>query len=375
MSSSDGGATFTAPKNISGNVLYDQGSRPVVGPDGTLYVFWHGSTRLASLNSTWVAKSTDGGATWGKPVQISALTDSDLLVDTAFRDNSFPAAAAAPNGDLYATWTTETDNGSLGGDTGCAPWLGPVGAGCRSYAVYSKSTNGGATWSAPARVFGSADRTAVGYPVSQPGGGTLAAPDPAGAVEDIFPAVATAPNGTVYIGAYRGDVVSPWQTCAAGPPPPEGRINCSVLGPYIHNTRLDYVVTNLTSTRTVSTHPINTRNGFGGGFFGDYTDLSVGSDGTVPRVLDRLEQQADGGLVLRIRVRSDPDQPGGCRHRGRRLLACSASSCNAFVLGDEHRPAADTLGGGPTHRRRDESPRPVSGPAPGSGPASRPQSA
>src|SRR3954447_488040 len=35
-SSSDGGKTFTAPKSISGNVLYDQGSRPVVGPDGSL---------------------------------------------------------------------------------------------------------------------------------------------------------------------------------------------------------------------------------------------------------------------------------------------------------------------------------------------------
>ena len=30
----------------------------------------------------------------------------------------------------------------------------------------------------------------------------------------------------------------------------------------------------------VSTHPINTRNGFGGGFIGDYTDIAVGSDNT-----------------------------------------------------------------------------------------------
>ena len=34
------------------------------------------------------------------------------------------------------------------------------------------------------------------------------------------------------------------------------------------------------ATNTVSTHPINSRYGFGGGFFGDYTDLAVGSDGT-----------------------------------------------------------------------------------------------
>jgi len=32
--------------------------------------------------------------------------------------------------------------------------------------------------------------------------------------------------------------------------------------------------------KIVTTHPINTRYGFGGGFFGDYTDLAVGSDNT-----------------------------------------------------------------------------------------------
>ncbi|WP_394769330.1 sialidase family protein [Lacisediminihabitans sp.] len=256
-SSSDGGRTFTAPKSISGNVLYDQGSRPVVGPDGSLYVFFEGATRLATADSTYVVKSTDGGANWGKPLAISTLVDSEVLRDTAFRDNSFPAAAAAPNGDLYATWTT-----MMGG---------------ASTAVYSKSTNGGTTWSAPARVFSAATRTAVGYPA-----GTLSAPSPGGPVEDIFPAVDVSSNGHVYLGSYRGNTVSPWQLCKASPPPPVGRITCDVLGDYIHNTRLDYVVTDLTTsqTRTVSTHPINTRYGFGGGFFGDYTDLSAGSDGT-----------------------------------------------------------------------------------------------
>src|SRR6266550_8680149 len=139
-SSSDGGATFTSPKSISSNVLYSQGSRPVVGPDGALYVFWDGATRHASLDSTWVVKSTDGGATWGKPVQVSTLHETERLGDTAFRVNSFPAAAAAPNGDLYATWTTEMDPGG-------------------SVAVWSKSTDGGAHWTAPQRVFAAATRT------------------------------------------------------------------------------------------------------------------------------------------------------------------------------------------------------------------------
>jgi hypothetical protein len=260
-SSSDGGRTFTSPKSIAGNVLYGQGSRPVVGPDGTLYVFWDGSTRLATKDSTYMVKSTNGGASWTAPQQVAQLNEIEPLADTAFRVNSFPAAAVAPNGDLYATWTTDTE---------------PIG----SVAVYSKSTDGGTHWSTPAPVFAAANRTPVGYPVTQPSGGTLVAPDPAGPVEDVFPAVAIGPNGHVYLSAYRGDVVSPWQTCASGPPPPVGRISCDVLGDYIDNTRIDYVVTDLSTsvTQTVSTHPINTRNGFGGGFFGDYTDISVGSD-------------------------------------------------------------------------------------------------
>jgi hypothetical protein len=294
--STNHGATFSTPTNISGNVLYDQGSRPVVGPDGTLYVFWEGSTRLASLNSTYMVKSTDGGATWSKPKAVSTVADILPLRDTAFRVNSYPAAAAAPNGDLYATWDGEVpnDGSTNAGTTGCAYFIvgsGTVRANCHSAVVYSKSTDGGATWSAPALVFTPGNRTAEGYPVTQPSpsddctaeqgcdGSTLNAPDPLGFVEDVFPAVAVAANGHVYFGAYRGTVVSPWQTCAAGPPPPEGRITCDTLGPYIHNTRLDYVVRDLSgSTNPVTTQHINTRYGFGGGFFGDYTDIAAGSD-------------------------------------------------------------------------------------------------
>jgi hypothetical protein len=280
--STDGGKTFSDPKSIAGNVLYDQGSRPVVGPDGSLYVFWNGSTRLQSLNSTWVVKSTDGGATFSKPVAVSQLTDSALLKNTAFRNNSFPAAAAAPNGDLYATWTTELQNAGApkyGGDPTCAPWLGFSTATCHSVAVWSKSTDGGATWSAPAPTFDPANQTAEGYPVTNPGGAVVNAPA-AKPAEQIFPAAAVGPNGNVYLSAYSADVVSPWQTCAAGPPPPPGRITCDTLGNYVDNARLNYRVADLTTgvTRSVNTHLINTQLGFGGGFFGDYTDLTVGPD-------------------------------------------------------------------------------------------------
>jgi len=80
--------------------------------------------------------------------------------------------------------------------------------------------------------------------------------------------------------AYGADVVSPWQTCKTpATPTAVGRVNCLALGPYINNARLDYYVTDLTSSSRVTSNPINTRVQFGGGFIGDYTGLAAGSDG------------------------------------------------------------------------------------------------
>jgi hypothetical protein len=269
--SADGGMTFSEPQNISGNVLYDQGSRPVVGYDGTVYVFWEGSTRLATLNSTYVARSTNGGVTFSKPVAVASLQDITSPANTVFRVNSFPAVDAAPNGDLYVAWSTQMSNRG-----GLCPTS--TNNGCYLSAVYSKSTNGGGTWSAPAPIFPALDasnRTADGYPA--PDG--LSAPA-ARRVDTFWPAVAVSPSGRVYMSAYAADVVSPWQTCLSGPPAPVGRITCDTLGAYIHNARLNYYVTDLSTnvSQKVSTHPTNSRYGFGGGFIGDYTGLAVGSD-------------------------------------------------------------------------------------------------
>jgi hypothetical protein len=276
--SKDGGASFSQPQLIAGNVLYGQGSHPTVGPDGTLYVFWDGSTRLATLDSIYMVKSSDGGVTWSKPVAVSQLVDIIPVANTAFRVNSYPSADVAPDGTLYVTWTSLMSNA-----TGrLCPSV--TNSGCHATVLYSKSTDGGATWAAPVPAFptlDSASQTAVGYPVKQPNGSALSAPT-LRRVDTLFPAVSISSSGRVFLGAYAADVISPWQVCAAGPAPPVGRIACDTLGNYIHNARLDYVVRDLTTnvTHIVSTHPINTQNGFGGGFFGDYTDIAAGSDNT-----------------------------------------------------------------------------------------------
>jgi len=275
--SKDGGATFSAPQLIAGNVLYSQGSHPAVGPDGTVYVFWDGSTRKATLDSIWVVKSTDGGDTWSKPVAVSPLVELLPAANTAFRVNSYPAASVAPDGTVYVTWS------SLMSDATGGLCPARTNAGCHATALYSKSSDGGATWSAPAVAFptqNASTQTPIGYPATNPDGSTLNAPANPRRVDTLFPAISVSAGGKVYLAAYAADVISPWQTCAAGPAPPVGRIECDTLGNFIDNARLDYVVRDLTTgvTQTVSTHPINTRNGFGGGFFGDYTDIAAGPD-------------------------------------------------------------------------------------------------
>jgi hypothetical protein len=216
---------------------------------------WVGSGENASQRSAHfgdgVYKSTDAGKTWKNVGLRTSEHIGKILIDPR-NSNVVYVASQGP------LW-------SAGGERG----------------LY-KTMDGGATWSAPAPILPGLDasnRTPIGYPVTQPDGSTLNAPA-SRRVDTFWPAVAISPSGRVYMSAYGADVVSPWQTCASAPPPPEGRINCTTLGKYIDNARLDYYVADLTTnvSQAVSTHPINTRNGFGGGFIGDYTDLAVGSD-------------------------------------------------------------------------------------------------
>ena len=131
-SSSDGGRLFSSPVPVSNSFL-NQGSVPVVGPDGTLYIVWNDLSNLRIME----AKSTDGGAHFSSPVVVSSYVPlpqlPNFLANSFFRVNSNPTAAADDtNGNVYVAWADYASG----------------------YAVIlsSRSLDGGAIWSKPIKV-------------------------------------------------------------------------------------------------------------------------------------------------------------------------------------------------------------------------------
>jgi hypothetical protein len=112
--SSDGGTTFSSPKQLSpagnnGTGNGRQGSMPTVGPDGSVYVAWEqGSEQLISV-------SRNGGDTWARPVSAGPVADiQDPIPGANFRTNSFLSIAADPRPSsttVWAAWVNRTADG------------------------------------------------------------------------------------------------------------------------------------------------------------------------------------------------------------------------------------------------------------------------
>lgn len=83
-----------------------QGSQIRTGPDGSVYVVWDDARDRAS-NLT-IAKSSDGGRTFGPPRVIATKSDNPSpLPGARFRNNSFPSFdVARDTGKLFVAWTS-----------------------------------------------------------------------------------------------------------------------------------------------------------------------------------------------------------------------------------------------------------------------------
>ena len=137
--STDGGVTWTPSGGLAiengAAGPFTQGAFVTVGPDHTVYVFWFQCDAFPCR--ILMKQSTDLGQTFGAPTTVATLvvTAGNGDLGLGFRSNSFPQAVVNPvTGHLYVTFN---DN--------------PAGAD-RGDIFFTRSIDGGATWTAKARV-------------------------------------------------------------------------------------------------------------------------------------------------------------------------------------------------------------------------------
>jgi len=97
-------------EGASGTRRSVQGSQPTVLPDGTVVVAWVDSTddeAMEGLGEIDVARSTDGGVTYGAPILAASFNEIGFRPRNAFFrywGSQFPQIASGPEGEVYISW-------------------------------------------------------------------------------------------------------------------------------------------------------------------------------------------------------------------------------------------------------------------------------
>jgi hypothetical protein len=193
-SSFDGGATWTdtalpfsvcAPGSVNDpftGAPYDRASDPwvSVGPDGTAYATALAATEtdgtVPGNNDTAVAvaTSTDGGQSWqnSRLVKADQGTSPVFEVTHFFNDKESVTADPTHSGTAYIVWDRlVAPSASLDADLRAHAFRGPT--------WFSKTTDGGKTWSAARAIFDPGER-------SQTIGNIVAVDPTTGALYDFF---------------------------------------------------------------------------------------------------------------------------------------------------------------------------------------------
>jgi hypothetical protein len=125
--STDGGLSFSDTLLIGPPIIYEssqgidtgdagQGAQPIVGKDGSLYVFWVGFNYDYDgnkIDSLTFVKSTDGGVSFTSPSAIWPVVEH-VYIDGDIRVYAFPSTAVdigdgSYDGNLYVMFANETD--------------------------------------------------------------------------------------------------------------------------------------------------------------------------------------------------------------------------------------------------------------------------
>ena len=227
--SSNYGASWASWVDVSGQYKYNQGSVPMFGLDGSIYVSFEGAVAAYGYaDYNIVAKSTNGGQTFTQTV-VSRNVDENfpifggrgVLTGLHFRTNTFPSLTVdRGTGKLYLAWA---DN-SLGNSS------------TTSTQVFLQSSTDGVNWSAKT-------------------------PLTAGPEDKIYPWVA-ANDGNVIVSFYTREFA--------------GSASKQIDYAYVKSNDGSATWSSTTRITEQSSDPgIQFTNG---AFIGDYTGVAVGSD-------------------------------------------------------------------------------------------------
>jgi len=158
VASKDRGATWSTPTVID-NGCYpntDQGSNVAVDNIGNVYVAWEQFPASLPTNEIDIAKSTNGGVTFGPKTAVAVVTVVGHTLfgrlQGGFRNNEFPILAIDRShthgtGPLYIAWNDGRNGVTADG------FIPSFGATYNFGDVFlSRSNDGGASWSAAVKV-------------------------------------------------------------------------------------------------------------------------------------------------------------------------------------------------------------------------------
>jgi len=246
----DGGNTYSAPNQISNSNGGYQGSVPAVGPNGEIYVAWYHNNRIE------VDRSTNGGISWGNDVVVSNISGlPSPLPGAGFRVNSFPTIAVdrsggQGNGYVYVAWADAQGIGS-----------GPD-------VLFSRSTDGGTTWSSPIRVSDDTNQTYQWFP--------WMCVDPAGNIDVVFYDRRDVP-GSIQFHTYRA-------------------------------RSTNHGVSFGSNERVTDEISVATNDGFGGTFIGDYNGMCSSLDAVHPYWTDCRDANGNAeGYTAELSAEPVPD--------------------------------------------------------------------
>lgn len=142
----DGGKTWQQPTPLpfsacADGLGYERASDPWVsiGPDGTAYAISISFNRSNNSNAVGAAVSRDGGQTWQN---LSVIIADNEPTSQFFNDKESVTANPVTPGVAYAVWDRlEQPNGNPYANLHTAAFRGP--------ALFSKTVDGGRTWSPP----------------------------------------------------------------------------------------------------------------------------------------------------------------------------------------------------------------------------------